>query len=53
MTKIEPNHPTPPTLPPVYRHSSETVRSKDDAGGEIVPSRYIGKGPAPKRDFLR
>jgi hypothetical protein len=37
---------------PVYRHSSETVRSKNDAGGEVPASDYASKTP-PKREFLR
>lgn len=30
---------------PVYRHSSETVRSPNDAGGKVSPAQYQnGKG---------
>lgn len=39
---------TPPNLSvPVYRHSSETVRSPKDQGGQVPPSQY--EGNAPKR----
>ena len=29
----------------VYRHASETARSKNDAGGQIPPSQYQGTAP--------
>jgi hypothetical protein len=54
MTKNN-NHPdphprqrgdTPPNLSvPVYRHSSETVRAPNDAGGKVPRSMYEGNAP--------
>ncbi|WP_298106324.1 hypothetical protein [Bradyrhizobium sp.] len=37
---------TPPAVSvPVYRHSSETARSNNDAGGKVPPSQYEGTAP--------
>jgi hypothetical protein len=54
MTKNN-NHPhphpmqhgdTPPNLNvPVHRHSSETVRAPNDAGGEVPRGQYEGNAP--------
>jgi len=30
---------------PVYRHSSETAPSPNDAGGRVPPSQYQGTAP--------
>ncbi len=48
--KVNPNLPPPSDLQsPLHRHASETVRSRNDAGGEVDRSQYAGKGPAPTR----
>jgi hypothetical protein len=52
MTEIDSRQPAG-VKAPVYRHSSETVRSPNDAGGKVEPSQYTGKDPAPRRDFVR
>jgi hypothetical protein len=45
MTKINQHGETPPSLKvPVYRHSSETARSANDAGGQVPPAQYSNTG---------
>ena len=48
MTKINErgDMKTPPNIP-VYRHSSETLRSPGDAGGKIDRGMYENKTPRP------
>jgi hypothetical protein len=52
MTKVN-EHSLPDAKPaaPIYRHSSETARSQNDAGGKISVDQYIGKVPGldPKK----
>jgi hypothetical protein len=46
--KINQHGSTPSDLQsPVYRHSSETLRSPLDSGGKIDRSSYEGKTPRP------
>jgi hypothetical protein len=51
-TKIE-QHGTPDVKPasPIYRHSTESARSQNDAGGEVPAGKYMGKTPGltPKK----
>jgi hypothetical protein len=48
MTKINQHGETPRDVKsPVYRHSSETLRSPNDAGGKIDRGQYEGKTPRP------
>ena len=34
-----------PVKVPLYQHSSETARSKEQAGGEVPTSDYVGRTP--------
>jgi hypothetical protein len=44
MTKVEQHGSTPSDLKsPVYRHSTETARSQNDAGGKVPTSQYENK----------
>jgi hypothetical protein len=53
-TKINERAVTPTDIKsPVYPRPSETVRSSNDAGGEVSPSQYIDKAPQPTPEFLR
>jgi hypothetical protein len=46
MTTIDQHGSTPRDLAlPVHRHSSENVRSTNDAGGKVERSNYAGKTP--------
>jgi len=46
MTTPKPHFDTPPNLSvPVYRHSSETVRSPKDSGGKVPPPQYQDSAP--------
>lgn len=47
-TKPQEHFPTPSTVPPVYRHSSESVRSQNSAGGKVQRGQY--EGTAPKHE---
>jgi hypothetical protein len=51
MTKINEHFPTPKVSDP-YRHSSGTVRSPNDAGGQVPRDQYrqpvTPPAPAPK-----
>ncbi|WP_168167913.1 hypothetical protein [Bradyrhizobium sp. BTAi1] len=44
-TKINEHRPTPKGIEP-YRHSSGTVRSPNDAGGEVPRNQYSNQQPA-------
>jgi hypothetical protein len=47
--KVEEHGSTPKDLPsPVYRHSSETVRSQNDAGGK-VPDQNAAQQPVVRK----
>jgi hypothetical protein len=46
MTKINEHFPTPKGIDP-YRHASGTVRSPNDAGGEVPRDQYKQPMPAP------
>jgi hypothetical protein len=46
MTKINEHGETPPSVKP-HRHSSETVRSPNDAGGKLPREQY--ERPLPER----
>jgi hypothetical protein len=45
MTKINEHGSAPETPSPIYRHASETVRSTNEAGGEVPRSNYADKTP--------
>jgi hypothetical protein len=46
MVKINEHAPTPKGIDP-YRHPSQTVRSPNDAGGEVPRGQYRQPVPAP------
>jgi hypothetical protein len=46
MSKINEHFPMPGGAEP-YRHPSETVRSPNDAGGQVPPGQYRQPTPAP------
>jgi hypothetical protein len=46
MTTPKSHQDTPPNLNvPVHRHSSETVRAPNDAGGKVPPPQYQDSAP--------
>jgi hypothetical protein len=51
MTKRNEHLGTPPIKESqIHRHSSDVVRSRNDAGGLVPESDYAGKSAAQKRD---
>jgi hypothetical protein len=51
MTKVQEHGSAPPDLKsPVYRHSSESNRSTNDAGGKIERSSYADRTPGLDRN---